>query len=268
MKKVCVVIPIHSSNPSEIELRSFEQCFRVLNKYSVYVLTLNNLDLVKYKERIPSFESVIVPDKWLSSVHEYNKMKININFYKLFVDFEYLLTYELDAYVFNDQLQYWVEREFDYIGAPFVENNNGSFALSYVGNSGFSLRNIQTCILILSQLQKQIRISNFLNYLKLSILIKIIAYFERFYSNIFFIKCRIISAYSEGIYIHEDIFWSYFIPKLFPLFKVAEVEFALKFAFEKLPSNCFQLNNNELPFGCHGWGKYEPVFWQKFMKDN
>ena len=120
MKKVCVVIPIHSANPTEIELRSFEQCFRVLNKYSVYVLTINNLDLTKYKDRIPSFECVIVPDKWLSSVYEYNKMKININFYKLFVDFEYLLTYELDAYVFNDQLQYWAEREFAYIGVVLL----------------------------------------------------------------------------------------------------------------------------------------------------
>lgn len=30
---------------------------------------------------------------------------------------------------------------------------------------------------------------------------------------------------------------------------------ALQFSFDKYPSLCYKLNNNQLPFGCHSWYK-------------
>ena len=66
---------------------------------------------------------------------------------------------------------------------------------------------------------------------------------------------------------HEDVFWSLYVPSLNPFFKLPNIYTALKFSFEKFPSKCFKENNQQLPFGCHAWGKYEFEFWKPFIKN-
>jgi len=46
---------------------------------------------------------------------------------------------------------------------------------------------------------------------------------------------------------------------------VPEVEEALKFSFGIVPRYCYELNNNELPFGCHAWENYDKAFWEPFL---
>jgi hypothetical protein len=58
----------------------------------------------------------------------------------------------------------------------------------------------------------------------------------------------------------EDIFWGLIAPKSFSWFKVASVDGARKFSFECNPRKLFELNANQLPFGCHAWQKYDPEF--------
>ena len=64
---------------------------------------------------------------------------------------------------------------------------------------------------------------------------------------------------------NEDYFWSYLIANTFTDYTVAPNEESLKFSFEVKPSFLFEKNNNNLPFGCHAWEKYEPEFWKKFI---
>lgn len=62
---------------------------------------------------------------------------------------------------------------------------------------------------------------------------------------------------------NEDIFFSISDNENF---KVAPLEIALKFAFEREVERCFQLNNQELPFGCHAWERYNPEFWRSYIE--
>lgn len=67
---------------------------------------------------------------------------------------------------------------------------------------------------------------------------------------------------------YEDEFWGLIVPRYFKWFNVARPEEALRFSFEVLPEELLKLNNNELPFGCHAWEKYDPSFWKKFIDVN
>jgi hypothetical protein len=64
-----------------------------------------------------------------------------------------MLIYQLDAWVFKDDLMKWCNKGYDYIGAPWFEDF-GSYEkgkkLWRVGNGGFSLRKIKYFCKVLS----------------------------------------------------------------------------------------------------------------------
>lgn len=62
---------------------------------------------------------------------------------------------------------------------------------------------------------------------------------------------------------NEDVFFSISDNEAF---HVAPLEVALKFAFEREVERCYQLNNQELPFGCHAWERYNPEFWKPLIE--
>ena len=76
-------------------------------------------------------------------MNRYNKLKKSKFFYRLFSEYDFILTYELDSYVFRNELRTWVAKEYDYIGAPwppFYVNRENKKDLVRVGNGGFSMR--------------------------------------------------------------------------------------------------------------------------------
>jgi hypothetical protein len=101
--KVVVVIPIHSENPSNYELISFTQCFRILGNHPIVVIAPYGLSLRNYKKIIPDFKTHFIDPKWQSSKLNYNKLKLSNYFYSIFREYEFLLTYELDAFVFVEE---------------------------------------------------------------------------------------------------------------------------------------------------------------------
>ena len=74
---------------------------------------------------------------------------LSSEFYRRFSKFEYILIYQLDAFVFKDQLNYWCKKGYDYIGAPWFEGfhlTKTGVNIIGVGNGGFSLRRVKTHI--------------------------------------------------------------------------------------------------------------------------
>jgi hypothetical protein len=49
---------------------------------------------------------------------------------------------------------------------------------------------------------------------------------------------------------------------------IAPLEVALRFAFEANPRICYEMNNYEIPFGCHAWEKYDKEFWLPYLLPN
>ncbi|WP_158542235.1 DUF5672 family protein [Pedobacter chinensis] len=203
----------------------------------------------------------IFKDHFFSSLGGYNKLMKFPGFYGAFLDFKFMLIYQLDAFVFRDELDYWCNQNFDYIGAPFIKesgNEAGGIIIGQ-GNGGFSLRRIASFYKIGRQIKKLQFKHPFFSPSK------------PFYINLWRdIKYNMIynfSFYPLQPVVNEDIFWAQLIPSAFADFRVPEPMQTLPFSFEVSPGALYILNEYKLPFGCHGWWKYEPDFWARYIRE-
>ena len=258
-----VVIPIHNENPTKNELRSFKQCFKVLDKHTIKIIAPIDLSLDRYKEVVNSFETIFIDPIWQSSIEKYNKLKLSSFFYNLFEEFDFLLTYELDAFVFKDELNEWCKKNYDYIGAPWFLGHTLPISneIIGVGNSGFSLRKISVLRKAINNIyfeEKNFTLQSKKRQIK-NKMKKIL-----FYLNIFRKENITIQ---DANHINEDWFIAKVIPQYIKNFKIAPIEEAIKFSFEVNPKYLFEMNNNVLPMGCHAWEKYDFEFWKPFMLD-
>lgn len=267
MKQVCIVIPVHKEIPDDHEIISLQRCRYILSAHDMFLLAPEGLDLTAYLQISRNFVVKYIAPKCLSSIKAYNKMKIDYDFYAMFKDYKYLLTYETDAYVFRDELSFWCTNDADYVGAPWFtgyHQQEEHAMITGVGNSGFSLRNIQKCLSILSRL-KDLNLRSIWNNVPFSKELLRLLTFSTSKFPVLQAKLYVMRAYLSNEYVHEDIFWCKFVPILFPEFKIASSKEALKFSFDASPSRCFELNGGSLPFGCHAWHKFDLEFWSRFI---
>ena len=241
---VAVVVPIYKSELTDFEVMSLENCLNVLGKHRIIVIAPQGLSL----EAILNLNSHNITieyfgKKYFENVIGYNKLMLSFNFYRKFIDYEYILIYQLDAFVFSDKLLNWCSLGFDYIGAPWIDAEWPTYPemskyldkykykmrvdkVNMVGNGGFSLRKVRSAL----------NASLLLGFNKLT------------------------------WKLNEDIFWSFEVPKNLSFFKIPCEEVAMKFSFETNPRICFEKNNNEQPFGCHAWQKHDIEFWRPIFK--
>lgn len=233
MKKdlVAVVIPIYKPNLNEFERISLKQCSKILSNYPTFFVKATTLDANYVSEFYvePKFE--IFEDFYFENIKAYNQLMISPEFYQRFAQFEYILIYQLDAFVFRDDLKAWCKSGFDYIGAPdltdidITKNTYKPLIL----NGGLSLRKIKS----------------------ITVFLKIFHFF-----------------YSQWP-ANEDALLSVYFPRSYPLrplLRLPRWRQALPFSFELQPSESLKLNNNQLPFGCHAWEKYDIDFWRPIFE--
>lgn len=278
MSRVVIVIPIYKATPDYFEVLSFMQCLKVLQRYKICIITFDSLDVSFYtKELLKSgvdYTFEYFDKSYFQNIEGYNRLLISKGFYKRFEFYDYILVYQLDAYVFRDDLEYWCNKGYDYIGAPWFDSwskANTDSKIIGVGNGGFSLRKVSAFLKVYSLNSfYKIRISNkelFLELKKMNLgsdlRIKI-GSFKYFilrvlgkHNNTFFFIERYID--------NEDIFWSEYIPLYFSHYKVANVLDAISFSFEANPNMLFKKNGNKLPFGCHAWWRYDLDFWSPYI---
>ncbi|RYY33155.1 MAG: hypothetical protein EOP46_17220 [Sphingobacteriaceae bacterium] len=269
-KKVCVVIPVHSATPEYYELISFQQCFKVLGKHPIYVVAPKGLDLSAYKALVPEFKVQYIDKKWQASKLDYNKLKMSRYFYNLFQQYQYLLTYELDAFVFSDELEHWCNKGYDYIGAPWFDNAPPAEAkIIGVGNSGFSLRNIKTMEQNLKKVyyidptrHSAFRKQKFIMKLKGPIFKQL-----RRLSKLKSLLYKENTTIQKASFLFEDKVVFEFMAPAFPDFKLAPEDEAYRFSFEVNPEALYVRNGNKLPMGCHAWWLYNLDFWKPFIEN-
>jgi len=261
MKKVAIVIPRYREKLTTSEKQSYKHLIHYLNEYDKYWLMPDNLKLEKVDTQglKQNFKSIKLPAKHFEGVKTYSKLLLIQNFYKLFSDYQYILIYQLDALVFKNELKYWCDQNYDYIGAPLLNSKIGWLThpqgkQNAVGNGGLSLRKVSSFIKVLDQAKQSLNKPNNKDQL-LNFWLKTIGLRTRkkWLTNI------------ENYPFNEDGFWSFEAIKYWPKFKVPSVKTALKFAFETQPQICYQLNEKQLPFGCHAWVKYNKKIWKPFL---
>ena len=285
-KNVCIVVFIYKQyfQLTANELASLNQLFSIIYKQEICLYYSEDIEITNYlnlsKKYNNSISTLKSNNKNFISVQTYSSLLISKQFYESFDKYKFILIYQLDAYLFKDEIDYWCNKNYDYIGAPWTGTHyyNGELLLG-VGNGGLSLRKVRSFIVLLNKIRIQ------------EVLMKYEAYsFKGILSNIFKISFEIIkskkvqSNLEKKISFQEDIFWCVDIKKLLiekkfqsVLLSLLRILFcsysfkipcfieSLKFSFETKPEELYTLNNEELPFGCHAWEKYEPDFWKSFI---
>jgi hypothetical protein len=264
---LCVIIPVHKPVPTADEVVSLRACKKQLNKYDCFLVYPEGMAVNAYTAIHDGLKLMPVNAAWLSSVEHYNKMKLNLNFYQLFATYQHMLTYELDAYIFNPDIEATDALTFDFIGAPFFEGYWAATPHSpFIPgcNSGFSIRNIQSCIQVLQGMKKY-RFHWLLYKLFLSPVRPLRLWLNKITKEKYevFITGRF-AFYFAGFHLNEDVVWAEVVPQLFPSFKVADPMSALKFSFEYNLDKSLELNGGNLPLGCHAWYK-NLDFWEKYI---
>lgn len=232
---IAVVIPIYKELAEPNEKHAFWQCSEILHQYPLILVVPQSLN-TSYYEALTEKKLIIrrFEDTYFKSITGYSKLLTSRHFYEAFRQYDYILLYQLDAWVFRDELALWAAKGYDYIGAPWLEAppitsgkkpiiDLSKRLVNKVGNGGLSLRKVQS-------------------HIKWS-----------FWASLLFTLLPK----------NEDMIWTLFVP-----FKKPSAKEALLFAFERNPEQSFLLTGKTLPFGCHAWQKYQPHFWQHYIKKN
>ena len=115
-EKVAVVIPAYKEQFSELELISLEQEQKVLGQYPLIFIAPEGRKL----PALPEGSQVLrFPAAFFEGVAGYNQLMLQPAFYQAFFGYDYMLLYQLDAFVFSDQLAHFCGLGYDYIGAPW-----------------------------------------------------------------------------------------------------------------------------------------------------
>lgn len=226
--RVAVVVPMYKEELAWFERISLKRAVRVLGRYPICFLAPEGLD-IEYEHVLGNCFTVRFAKEFFGSVQGYNKLMMSRRFYRRFLEYDYILIHQLDAFVFSDQLEYFCQMKYDYIGAPWVLTGvkwiQGKPVVLHVGNGGFSLRNPRAC-------------------------------------------CNLLERYSEakGNWTsNEDSFFSYYGGREKSGFRVAPIDVAYRFSFEVHAMRGFRKNGGVLSFGCHGWNIYSADFYRKIF---
>ncbi|WP_316832724.1 DUF5672 family protein [Pedobacter aquatilis] len=245
-----VLIPIYKETLNETESISLNQCLKVLKQHKIIFFGPEDLNLDCYQRACVkhhiNFEITFFEKKYFEGINGYNQLMLSSHFYKTFIKFKFILIYQLDAFVFKDELHYWCNKGYDFIGAPnrshlnnpgevqFLKNYSKILRIlkidkqiSNVGNGGFSLRKTRSCY----------RLVKFLN-----------------------------NSVEKWLPNNEDGFFKYFGNILFPLFKLPGDEEAISFSIEIEASTTLAKLKKETPFGCHAYEKYEWETWKPLIE--
>ncbi|GGN14767.1 hypothetical protein GCM10010967_59060 [Dyadobacter beijingensis] len=242
---VAVVIPVYQSAMTDAEQMSLKQCMAVLGNYPVVIAKPASLDLTALRGEYPALAFESFEDSYFKSVDAYNRLMTSIDFYKTFTAYEYILIYQLDAFVFRDELTAWCAKGYDYIGAPSL--HQPKYDTVPAGSAQIFADALSTQRVVLNGGLSLRRIPAFLRYLKI---------YNTFYP-----------AWKGN----EDMLFCQEATRLKPLkifMTLPKWPEALRFAFEKSPAASYELTHHELPFACHAWERYEPSFWARFIAVN
>lgn len=232
--KVAVVIPVYKEALNIFEKISLTQVKKVLGKkYPIIFVTPEN-KIFSYFSRgdtVTYFSA-----QFFQSTQTYNVLMVSAGFYKAFYEYDYILIYQLDAFVFSDKLEYFCNLGYDNIGAPWFIDLVGNFKIddkilkTRVGNGGFCLRKVKACYDLLTNHPDWVE--SWIEQKK-----------------------------------PEDVFFSVYGMVEGSNFRTAPINIAYQFSMEHFPERCVKKNGGELPFGCHAWHNMDPEFYiETFLK--
>jgi len=263
---VIILLPVYKSHLDWNEEISFARCIKVLSKRPISICTYQGLDISYYTQKIDAAHieySVDYFDKqYFRGTDGYNKLHLSSKFYEHYRMYRYMLVYQLDAYIFEDKLDEWIAKGYDYIGAPWVDEKG---KLNGVGNGGFCLKKVNWWY---NELRWQLPVWSPKGIIS-RYPITSIGSFLAFIGRSFGYKNTVHAFYKERRFLYNEdglpnmiVYQSWRHKPVLP-----SPEEAMKFGFECQPSLLYKVNSENLPMGCHAWEKYEyETFWKQYIQ--
>jgi len=265
-KLVAVVVALSNRNYlTDDEQISLKHLLHHLGHYDKFIIIPEELDF-----SLPGFEAKRFDNKYFGSAQAHKGLLFSKEYYEAFSDYEFILSYHLDVLVFSDQLKEWCDKDYDFIGPPWIRHKDAPYygMSSFegkVGNGGFSLKKVSSFLKILNSTEYAIDPAEYwrkhhahqrlprriLNWPK-KLLMK-----SRRYNNV---QWEI-----DNWNRNDDLFIADRATHYYPEFKLAPADVALRFGFECVPRHCYELTGHTLPFGCHAWERYDREFWEQFL---
>jgi len=229
MKKVCIVVPVYKQNLNLFEKISLQQLLNTLGNYPIYfvqpdTIQINYGELNGYKYNICRF------NKWyFQSTETYSELMLSPFFYERFLDYKYILVYQLDSFVFFEGLSDFCDMDYDYIGAPQYHIWKKG---AVVGNGGLSLRKTDAALKVTSNFNEIVQDPYY-------------RYFFRKWEDNFFSYCG-----GKGAI-------GFTVPDI-PLANTFSVVMDVEYGIQNIPIN-------GLPFGTHAWHRMNFGFWKDII---
>lgn len=235
MSNCAVVIPIYKESLDADEFFSVSHSLTNLKGHDIHWVSPKSLNISYYQDKFNAEIYQKFEDEFFQSIEGYNRLLVSSEFYERFWNYDFILICQPDAIVLKPELNVWLEKPYDYIGAPWPQGfslkistqkfpmANEINCTSFVGNGGLSLRRVRKCIELLQEFPD---VQN--------------------------------QWWRAG---HaEDLFFS-FLGNISENFRIPNLITAANFSHDIDPIYLQSLIANENPFGVHAWRKYEAEYW-------
>ena len=233
MRNVVIIVPYYKNTINVFERTSISQLFYVLGEYPICFVVPESLDFkLDYIDGVEKTSYFIerFSDSFFVSTESYSGLCLSEDFYRRFFEYEYMLIYQLDAFVFSNRLSEFIDMGYDYIGAAM---KNEHWKEYHVGNGGLSLRNIKKSYNMVKNIEQIIPDEK-----KRDVFFK--------FEDTFFGYCGY----------RQDIDYS-----------VAPIDVANRFSVDDDSFGGFrEINDYGLPFGTHRYVYAAYPFWKKIIE--
>jgi len=239
MSACAVVIPIYKSRLNDDEIFSVKKSLSNLIGHDVYWAAPASLDISAYQDMFGTQMVERFEDHYFANIMGYNRLLVSTLFYERFSNHEFMLICQPDAVVLKPELHLWLNKPYDYIGAPWPKGysftiqtkhipiEGGVTCTAFVGNGGLSLRRNKACIDLIQEFDD-------------------------------------VSANWHTYGHAEDLFFA-FVGTLSLNFHLPNLMTAATFSHDIDPIYLQQLTRHKTPFGVHAWEKYDRPFWEQLL---
>lgn len=239
MLKFATLIPIYKSKLEDYEAKALLRLAQVIEN-DAYLIAPEELNVEEYFRLNPKLKVLYFDKKHFENIPSYNRLLLSDEFYLPFLNmgYDWMLLHQLDAFLFHGNVEPFLNSKYDYFGAPWI----GGQLLSPHFKNAYLLKLFGKRVFVGNGGFSLRRISSVLSLLKQK-------------------KSEALNWPSN-----EDGFFSYY-GSFGNLFTSCPLEVAKQFAFEKEPKALLKDTNGVLPFGCHGFNKYEIEFYNKHLNE-
>ena len=254
-KKLAIVVPTQKFNLNNTEEEVIQRLSKLYSgQYSLY-LVIPEDSTINYEER--GFKNIYLDSKFFyNGIQGNNNLCFDVNFYKIFQNYNFMLMHHVDAIILKDEVEHWISKNYSYIGGPSFHKNlftKEPIFPKYFCNGGLSLRKISDFIMVLNS--KKIYFNQFdLNVIKSLMKFKHIhQYINLIFKNYKFKSNFDVQNFVNEYFLNEDFFWT-MLAKLFiknfrlPKNTLECANFSITQGYK-----FYSIKYGVRPFGIHGY---------------